>query len=123
MTPLMQAGLLFALMLALMAVRVPIAIAMFIAGAVGYVEQAGWGPLAAFLNTQAFARFGPSPVQVVPSKDGARAMGELPVAALPVSMEIASWFSRLGIISVADLAQLPRAASAARQAMRARSRP
>ncbi|MCA9594344.1 MAG: DNA polymerase Y family protein [Myxococcales bacterium] len=68
---------------------------------------------------QAFARFGPSPVQVVPSKDGARAMGELPVAALPVSMEIASWFSRLGIISVADLAQLPRAASAARLGDRA----
>ncbi|MCB1995113.1 MAG: TRAP transporter large permease [Rhodoferax sp.] len=66
MTPLMQAGLLFALMLALMAVRVPIAIAMFIAGAVGYVEQAGWGPLAAFLNTQAFARFASYDLSVIP---------------------------------------------------------
>ncbi len=66
MTPLAQAGLLFALMLALMAVRVPIAIAMFIAGVVGYVEQAGWGPLAAFLNTQAFARFASYDLSVIP---------------------------------------------------------
>ena len=37
-------------MLALMAVRVPIAVAMFVAGAIGYVAQAGWPPLPNFLN-------------------------------------------------------------------------
>ena len=47
----------FAVMLVLMALRTPIAVAMFVAGAVGYVVQAGWLPLASFLNTQAFARF------------------------------------------------------------------
>jgi tripartite ATP-independent transporter DctM subunit len=66
MSPLVHAGLLFALMLALMAVRVPIAIAMFMAGAVGYVAQAGWAPLAAFLNTQAFARFASYDLSVIP---------------------------------------------------------
>jgi C4-dicarboxylate transporter DctM subunit len=36
--------MIFAVMLVLMAVRVPIAIAMFTAGCVGYVTQAGWLP-------------------------------------------------------------------------------
>ncbi len=47
----------FGLMLVLMAVRVPIAVAMFVAGASGYVMQTGWAPFAGFINTQAFARF------------------------------------------------------------------
>ena len=49
--------LIFGVMLLLMARRVPIAVAMFAAGAMGYVLKAGWLPLASFLNTQAFARF------------------------------------------------------------------
>src|SRR5215203_4332981 len=53
-------------MLVLMAVRVPIAIAMFVAGATGYVFQAGWLPLANFLNTQAFARFASYDLSVIP---------------------------------------------------------
>jgi C4-dicarboxylate transporter, DctM subunit len=66
MTPITAALLVFALMLALMALRAPIAVAMFIAGAVGYVVQAGWLPLASFLNTQAFARFASYDLSVIP---------------------------------------------------------
>jgi C4-dicarboxylate transporter, DctM subunit len=66
LSPLAHMGLLFALMLVLMAVRVPIAIAMFVAGGVGYVAQAGWLPLANFLNTQAFARFASYDLSVIP---------------------------------------------------------
>jgi C4-dicarboxylate transporter, DctM subunit len=66
MTPITLALLIFAIMLVLMAVRAPIAIAMFVAGAVGYVLQAGWLPLASFLNTQAFARFASYDLSVIP---------------------------------------------------------
>ena len=66
MTPLMMALIIFAIMLVLMAVRVPIAAAMFVAGAVGYVMQAGWLPLSNFLNTQAFARFASYDLSVIP---------------------------------------------------------
>ena len=53
-------------MLVLMALRTPIAVAMFAAGVVGYVTQAGWLPLASFLNTQAFARFASYDLSVIP---------------------------------------------------------
>ncbi|RYY83204.1 MAG: TRAP transporter large permease [Comamonadaceae bacterium] len=54
------------MMLLLMAIRTPIAISMFVAGCVGYVLQAGWLPLASFLNTQAFARFASYDLSVIP---------------------------------------------------------
>jgi len=66
MSPLVLTLMIFAVMLVLMAVRVPIAIAMFAAGCVGYVTQAGWGPLSNFLNTQAFARFASYDLSVIP---------------------------------------------------------
>ncbi len=66
MSPLAGAVALLGLMLVLMAVRVPIAISMFIAGSVGYVALAGWMPLASFLNTQAFARFASYDLSVIP---------------------------------------------------------
>ncbi len=66
MTPIGLAVLIFAIMLALMAIRVPIAITMFVAGAVGYVMQAGWLPLANFLNGQAFSRFASYDLSVIP---------------------------------------------------------
>jgi C4-dicarboxylate transporter, DctM subunit len=56
----------FGIMLVLMAVRVPIAVCMFVAGGVGYVAQSGWGPLSSFLNTQAFARFASYDLSVIP---------------------------------------------------------
>jgi len=65
-SPLTLTLIIFAVMLLLMALRTPIAIAMFAAGAVGYVLQAGWLPLANFLNTQAFARFASYDLSVIP---------------------------------------------------------
>ena len=66
MSPIVLTVTIFAIMLVLMAVRTPIAIAMFAAGVVGYVAQAGWLPLASFLNTQAFARFASYDLSVIP---------------------------------------------------------
>ncbi len=65
MTPLLLTLIIFTIMLALMAVRVPIAAAMFVAGTVGYVMQAGWLPLSNFLNSQAFARFASYDLSVI----------------------------------------------------------
>jgi C4-dicarboxylate transporter DctM subunit len=56
----------FGIMLAFMAIRVPISVAMFAAGSVGYVMQTGWGPFSSFLNTQAFARFASYDLSVIP---------------------------------------------------------
>ena len=66
MSPVVLALAIFAIMLMLMALRTPIAIAMFVAGCAGYVVQAGWGPLSSFLNTQAFARFASYDLSVIP---------------------------------------------------------
>lgn len=66
MSAIVLALLIFGLMLAFMAVRTPIAAAMFFAGATGYVLQAGWAPLASFLNTQAYARLASYDLSVIP---------------------------------------------------------
>ncbi len=58
--------IIFGMMLGLMAVRVPISIAMFAAGGIGYVMQTGWAPFSSFLNTQAFARFASYDLSVIP---------------------------------------------------------
>ncbi len=49
-----------------MAIRTPIAIAMFIAGSAGYVMQTGWAPYASFMNSMAFARFASYDLSVIP---------------------------------------------------------
>ncbi len=56
----------FGIMLVLMAIRVPIAVSMFVAGALGYVAQTGTGPFLSFMNTQAFARFASYDLSVIP---------------------------------------------------------
>ena len=66
MTPIALTITIFAIMLVLMALRAPIAIAMFVAGTVGYITQAGWLPFSNFLNTQAFARFASYDLSVIP---------------------------------------------------------
>ena len=66
MSPIALTLLIFGIMLLLMAIRTPIAIAMFIAGATGYVLKAGLLPLENFLNTQAFARFASYDLSVIP---------------------------------------------------------
>ncbi len=66
MSPLSLALLIFGIMLVSMALRVPIAVSMFAAGAAGYVMQTGWGPFSNFLNAQAFARFASYDLSVIP---------------------------------------------------------
>ena len=57
---------LFAAMLALMAIRVPIAIAMFVPGAIGYVVLSGWAPLAAHLKGAVYGRLSVYDLSVIP---------------------------------------------------------
>ncbi len=66
MSPIQLTLGIFVVMVGMMALRAPISVAMFVAGAVGYVTQAGWMPLASFLNTQAFARFASYDLSVIP---------------------------------------------------------
>jgi C4-dicarboxylate transporter, DctM subunit len=66
MSSITLALIIFGIMLVFMAVRVPIAVAMFVAGAAGYVMQTGWGPFSSFLNSQAFARFASYDLSVIP---------------------------------------------------------
>ena len=66
MSPLALAGLIFATMLVLMVVRVPIAIAMFVAGCFGYIYQVGLPPFFNNLNGLAFARFASYDLSVIP---------------------------------------------------------
>ncbi len=56
----------FVIMLALLALRVPIAISMFLTGVAGYVTMAGWDPLLAYLKTVAYARYSVYDLSVVP---------------------------------------------------------
>ena len=66
MSSLSLAGMIFATMLGLMAIRVPIAIAMFGAGCFGYIFQVGWPPFFNNLNGAAFARFASYDLSVIP---------------------------------------------------------
>lgn len=66
MSSLMLAGLIFSCMLVLMAVRVPIAIAMFVAGVFGYLYQVGLAPFLNNLNGLAYARFASYDLSVIP---------------------------------------------------------
>jgi tripartite ATP-independent transporter DctM subunit len=55
-----------ALMLGLMAIRVPVAIAMLIAGVAGYIALSGLDPLLAYLKTAAYWRFASYDLSVIP---------------------------------------------------------
>ena len=59
-------GSLFAAMLVLMALRVPIAVAMFVPGAVGYGLLSGWNPLLNHLKGAVFGRFSVYDLSVIP---------------------------------------------------------
>ncbi|QIL81090.1 TRAP transporter large permease [Diaphorobacter sp. HDW4A] len=63
----MSIGLaMFAGMLVLMAVRVPIAVAMFIPGALGYMALSGWLPLLAHLKGAVYGRVSVYDLSVIP---------------------------------------------------------
>lgn len=66
MDPIALAVSIFAIMLALMFARIPIAVAMFAAGTAGYLLQAGWLPYANFLKTQTYSRFSNYDLSVIP---------------------------------------------------------
>jgi len=63
---------------------------------------------------QAVARHGASPVRVVPPGQDARWLQTLPVTALPIDEDLACWLVRLGMMTIGDLARLPRAQLASR---------
>jgi protein ImuB len=68
---------------------------------------------------RAFARWGNTALGsreglVIPHDQTVNALAKLPVVALPLDSECSSWLVRLGILTVGDLAALPRAAAAAR---------
>jgi tripartite ATP-independent transporter DctM subunit len=66
MTGLTSGLLLFAGMIALMAVRVPIAIAMFVPGAIGYIAMGGEHAWFSHMKGAAFARFSVYELSVIP---------------------------------------------------------
>jgi protein ImuB len=71
------------------------------------------GPLLA----RAFARWGRTNREgsiVVSSLETPARIGELPVRALPIDIELSAWLVRLGVHTVAELARLPRSATASR---------
>ena len=57
---------LFGAMLVLMTIRVPIAIAMFVPGVVGYVLLSGWAPLLAHLKGAVYGRLSVYDLSVIP---------------------------------------------------------
>ena len=62
----------------------------------------------------AIARHGLERVVVVPAGQASRWMHGLPIVALPIEAETASWLVRVGVMTVGDLTQLPRAQVASR---------
>ena len=63
----LQIGLtLFGAMLVLMALRVPIAIAMFVPGALGYLALSGWAPLLSHLKGAVYGRVSVYDLSVIP---------------------------------------------------------
>ena len=58
--------LMFAAMIALLAIRVPIGIAMLLAGGAGYITLAGWSPLSSYLKSVAYSRFSIYDLSVIP---------------------------------------------------------
>ncbi|MDQ7988192.1 MAG: TRAP transporter large permease [Candidatus Dactylopiibacterium sp.] len=56
----------FATMLVLMAVRIPIAVAMFVPGAIGYILLSGWHPLLAHLKGAVYGRVSVYDLSVIP---------------------------------------------------------
>lgn len=67
--------------------------------------------------SQSFARWGcvgREGVLVVPSAETITRVAALPVRALPIPADRAAWLLQLGVITVGDLARLPRASTASR---------
>lgn len=70
-------------------------------------------------TARAVARFAPIPRVVVPVGNDEKALGPLPVAALPIDDEVQSYLGRLGLFNVDDVKKQPLAGLAARLGERA----
>jgi tripartite ATP-independent transporter DctM subunit len=66
MSSLVFGGLMFAVCLALIALRMPVAIAMFLVGGYGFVELSSWNAFVNLLNTGPFSRVSSYTLSVVP---------------------------------------------------------
>jgi protein ImuB len=73
---------------------------------------ARWAP--GVLGTPGARGGGRYPIAPASKADAARAIAPLPVHALPIAADSASFLMRLGVITVGDLARLPRAKAAPR---------
>ena len=63
----LEAGIgLFALLLAMIALRVPVGLSMLLAGMVGYAGLNGWSPLIGYLKTAPYYRFSTYELSVIP---------------------------------------------------------
>jgi len=58
--------LMFGALLVLLAIRVPIGVAMLLTGATGYVTITGWAPLLNYLKTVAYSRYSVYDLSVIP---------------------------------------------------------
>lgn len=59
-------GVFLAILLVLLVVRIPIAIAMLLTGIAGYVTISGWAPLLSYLKSVAYARYTVYDLSVIP---------------------------------------------------------
>ncbi|MCU0691066.1 MAG: DNA polymerase Y family protein [Polyangiaceae bacterium] len=84
------------------------------AGHLARVAVAG-GPRLA----QAIARHAARPVSIVAPGDDARCVAALPVTALPIDADLGCWLTRVGVLTIGDLARLPRDQVASRLGPRA----
>jgi len=66
MSSVVLGGLFLAFLLVLLAIRIPIAIAMLLTGIGGYVSISGWDPLLNYLKTVAYARYTVYDLSVIP---------------------------------------------------------
>ena len=66
MSSVVLGGLFLAFLLVLLAIRIPIAIAMLLTGIGGYVSISGWAPLLNYLKTVAYARYTVYDLSVIP---------------------------------------------------------
>ncbi|MBI2313847.1 MAG: TRAP transporter large permease [Betaproteobacteria bacterium] len=66
MTGVALGAAMLAVLLVLLAIRIPIAIAMLVTGMAGYVILAGWAPLLNYFKTAAYARYSIYDLSVVP---------------------------------------------------------
>ena len=66
MTGIELGGLLFLVCIVLIALRMPVAVAMFVVGAVGFVALSSWSAFLSFLNSAPFSRVSNYSLSVVP---------------------------------------------------------